>query len=64
MSAEDRFELELEDKTSALQYCQAKRNPKLTCVGCKEFFKCKTRLEYVSSVYNSMSKGKSGGFEF
>ena len=62
----DAFELALKQKAKILQECQEQRERK-SCTGCKLFFDCETRKEYVNSCYNSMSKGNTGndgGFDF
>lgn len=33
-------------------------------VVCEKYLECSLRREYVSKVFLSMNKGKSGGFEF
>lgn len=59
----DRFEIYLEEMLEKLQKCQ--QDKKYTsCSECEEFLKCELRSEYVNAVYNSMSKGDTGGFEF
>ena len=35
-----------------------------SCKPCSEFFECVLRKRYVITVYESMNKGSSGGFEF
>ncbi|MBS9778764.1 MAG: hypothetical protein KGV58_00475 [Campylobacteraceae bacterium] len=60
---EDKFQQELKVCTQKLQECQSQKETK-SCFTCKKVLECPTRKEYVNSVYNSMSKGESGGFEF
>ncbi len=60
---DNKFEKHLDDKLAVLQLCQKKRNIE-SCSKCESFIGCNIRLDYVNSVYNSMSKGQSGGFEF
>lgn len=60
---DDRFEKQLDEQLAVLQLCQKSKNLK-SCSHCESFIGCEVRLEYVKSVYNSMSKGQSGGFEF
>lgn len=36
----------------------------LSCNDCEKLIGCQIRLAYVDSVYASMSKGVTGGFEF
>ena len=59
----DEFELHLEKKLKELQNCQQEKNL-ATCSKCEVFLECELRKEYVDAVYNSMSKGDTGGFEF
>ncbi len=63
MALLDQWEIALEDKTKELQNCQQEKNLK-SCLGCKEVNSCELRDAYVKAVYDSMSKGASGGFEF
>ncbi len=59
----DEFELHLEKMIKELQECQHKKNLN-SCSPCELFFECQLRKDYVDAVYNSMSKGQTGGFEF
>jgi hypothetical protein len=59
----DKFEIHLDEMIKKLQDCQ-KENSVKSCSDCQYYLECKLRLEYVDSVYNSMSKGETGGFEF
>lgn len=59
----DKFELHLNDMIVKLQECQQSRNLK-SCSICEQYIDCQLRTDYVKSVYNSMSKGETGGFEF
>ena len=59
----DKFELALEDEIKNLQECQISMSVK-TCSDCDKLFDCAIRKKYVDAVYNSMSKGGGGGFEF
>jgi len=63
MVEKDRFEIHLDEMILKLQECQKNKNIK-SCSECKEFLDCKLRDDYIKSVYNSMSKGETGGFEF
>jgi len=49
--------------TNDLKDCQESLQFK-SCFDCKKLFDCEIRKTYVNAVYNSMSKGQSGGFEF
>lgn len=63
MSAEvDKYEQEHNKALNKLKECE--NRVKDSCTPCKDFFECKTRAEYVTKTYQSMSKGKTGGFEF
>ena len=35
-----------------------------SCLGCEEINSCDLRDSYVKAVYDSMSRGGGGGFEF
>lgn len=59
----DQFEQNLEQKTALLQECQRQKSLN-SCFNCEQFFTCETRQNYIDAVYNSMSKGAQGGFEF
>ena len=59
----DKFELYLNEMIKKLQNCQDEKNMK-TCSDCDHYFSCDIRSDYVKAVYNSMSKGDTGGFEF
>ena len=59
----DKFELHLDEMIEKLQECQ-KSNSLKSCSLCKEYLSCSLRNEYIDAVYNSMSKGETGGFEF
>ena len=59
----DKFEQFLDEKKKELELCQTNKNVK-TCSNCEVFLECELRTNYVKAVYNSMSKGDTGGFEF
>jgi hypothetical protein len=59
----DKFEVYLDEMIEKLQACQREKAHK-TCSNCEFYFGCELRNEYVQAVYNSMSKGDTGGFEF
>ncbi|MGE4456274.1 MAG: hypothetical protein AB7E13_05030 [Arcobacteraceae bacterium] len=59
----DEWQKALEIKLLKLQECQANKSIE-SCFECSELFECMLRKEYVKSVYESMSKGSMGGFEF
>jgi len=59
----DKFEVYLDEMLQKLQNCQTEKAHK-SCSLCESYFGCELRNEYVKAVYNSMSKGDTGGFEF
>lgn len=59
----DLWEQKLLEQKEILQKCQAD-NSLNSCLPCEKVQNCETRDTYVKAVYNSMSKGKGGGFEF
>lgn len=59
----DKFELHLDEMIIKIQDCQ--KNKKLdSCSKCEHYLECELRNNYIKAVYNSMSKGDTGGFEF
>lgn len=63
MQDKDRFELYLDEMIEKLQTCQQEKGF-VSCSMCELFLNCSLRDEYIKAVYNSMSKGETGGFEF
>jgi len=59
----DQFEKKLEEQIIALHECQQKHQVD-SCLKCPHIIGCEMRKTYVIAVYNSMSKGDTGGFEF
>ena len=59
----DKFELHLNEMITKIQNCQKDKNLN-SCSICEHYLSCELRTDYVKSVYNSMSKGDTGGFEF
>jgi len=59
----DSWETLLQEKKEALQLCQKKLNVD-SCLKCERLLDCEIRDAYVKAVYDSMNKGKGGGFEF
>jgi hypothetical protein len=59
----DKFELHLDEMIKKVQECQSNKGIK-SCSVCELYIECELRDEYVKAVYNSMSKGDTGGFEF
>ena len=59
----DEWQLILAQKKIDLETCQKERHIK-SCMKCDKLLNCTTRDAYIKAVYDSMSKGKGGGFEF
>jgi hypothetical protein len=59
----NKYELNLEQNSEILLECQKKRDID-SCFVCEKTFECEIRRKYVKSVYESMSQGEGGGFEF
>jgi len=59
----DEWQIALGVKKRELEACQVKENLK-SCLSCPKIHDCPIRDAYVHAVYNSMSKGAGGGFEF
>lgn len=57
------FKERLEDALVKLKACQNSIGLD-ACMPCNKLFECELRKTYVKAVYDSMSKGQSGGFEF
>jgi len=59
----DQWQIALKQRKSELEACQAEHQLK-SCLKCEKVLDCEVRDAYVSAVYDSMSKGSGGGFEF
>ena len=59
----DEWQIALKQKKSELETCQTEHQVK-SCLKCEKVLDCEVRDAYVSAVYDSMSKGSGGGFEF
>lgn len=59
----DEWQLALTQKKSELESCQAEQEVK-SCMSCEKLLDCEIRDAYIKAVYDSMSKGAGGGFEF
>lgn len=59
----DEWQILLIQKKSDLESCQEKYQV-VSCIKCDKLLKCEIRDTYIKAVYDSMSKGKGGGFEF
>jgi len=59
----DEWQIALGIKKRELEVCQVEQNVN-SCLNCPKIHDCTIRDAYVHAVYNSMSKGAGGGFEF
>lgn len=59
----DEWQLALAQKKTKLENCQMQQNV-TSCLKCTKLLECDIRDAYIKAVYDSMSKGKGGGFEF
>ena len=59
----DEWQILLVQKKSELEACQ-KEQHLTSCMKCDKLLDCTLRDAYIKAVYDSMSKGKGGGFEF
>ncbi len=57
------YEVKLDATLKSMQQCQVEKGHK-SCSLCEFYIGCETRRAYVQAVYDSMSKGETGGFEF
>ena len=57
------YEAKLEEAKTALQECQVSKSLE-SCLNCPSLIGCPIRTAYVRTVYESMSKGETGGFDF
>ncbi|MDD5212795.1 MAG: hypothetical protein PHV62_10310 [Sulfuricurvum sp.] len=57
------YEAKLEEAKKNLQECQTSKALE-SCLNCPSLIGCPIRTEYVRTVYESMSKGETGGFDF
>lgn len=62
-SQNDEFVEKLRKNKEELQACQSEKGLE-SCMNCKQLIGCELRNTYVRSVYESMSKGETGGFDF
>ncbi len=59
----DKFEQKLQIELKNLHDCQ--NDHKIdSCMKCENIIGCEIRKLYVKAVYESMNKGRNGGFEF
>jgi len=59
----DEWKIALTHKKAELEACQ-KEHSINSCMKCEKLLDCEIRDTYIKAVYDSMSKGKGGGFEF
>jgi len=59
----DEWQILLTQKKAELEACQ-KEKLVTSCLKCEKLLDCEIRDAYIKAVYDSMSKGKGGGFEF
>ena len=59
----DEWKIALKNKKEELEICQ-KEHRVSSCMKCEKLLNCEIRDTYIKAVYDSMSKGKGGGFEF
>jgi multimeric flavodoxin WrbA len=59
----DEWKIALKHKKAELEACQKERAV-VSCMKCEKLLDCALRDDYIKAVYDSMSKGKGGGFEF
>jgi len=59
----DEWKIALKHKKAELEACQVKHQVR-SCLNCEKLLDCEVRDAYIKAVYDSMSKGKGGGFEF
>lgn len=62
-SEENIFIEKLKIELEKMQKCQQEKGLK-SCLKCEKIMECEIRNIYVQRVYESMSKGEVGGFEF
>lgn len=62
-SISDKYILALEEATTRLKECQTDKDTN-SCFKCLVGLECSLRIDYVNKVYESMSKGKEGQFNF
>ena len=59
----DEWQIALTQKKTELEACQVEHQVR-SCMKCEKLLDCTLRDAYVKAVYDSMSKGAGGGFEF
>jgi len=59
----DEWQIALAQKKTELEACQVEHQVR-SCMKCEKLLDCTLRDAYIKAVYDSMSKGAGGGFEF
>ncbi|WP_201353387.1 hypothetical protein [Hydrogenimonas urashimensis] len=59
----DQWEVARDEAKERLLACQKEHGVE-SCMKCEKILGCDIRSDYVKKVYESMSKGEGGGFEF
>ena len=59
----DEWQIILTQKKTELETCQGEQQVS-SCLKCDKLLDCTVRDAYIKAVYDSMSKGAGGGFEF
>lgn len=57
------YEDKLDKHKKAITKCQQEKNLN-SCYSCDKTFSCKTKRDYIRSVYENMSEGRIGDFDF
>lgn len=66
-ASDDPYVARRDEVRGRLEACQRSRFPDAqtpSCMRCPDLIGCPLRTEYVTTVYESMNKGQTGGFEF
>ncbi len=59
----DQWKIALKQKRVEVEECQQNQGLS-SCLKCTKLLNCELRDNYIKIVYDSMSKGEGGGFEF
>ena len=59
----DEWQIIMGQKKTLLEKCQIEQQVS-SCMKCDKILECDVRDSYIKAVYDSMSKGAGGGFEF
>ena len=63
MQDNSEYEARLDEAIKILQECQEEKSV-TSCYVCEKCIGCEIRTKYIRSVYERMSKGETGGFDF